>query len=1575
MDTEPISPGKGQTAEFLDKLYEEFAETMLKSGDSLMEAQIAAGNLDKNSWATGNADEALTKAGNNKYYSVPYNATLSRIFTFYFTMANEHYGNMFDLIAKVMDKFVYPKLRSDEDKKIFLKQLKYFIADLRTFWWDRNISPSTELRLQNLSTLEDYDNENDAWIWTIWQIYNIIPWIVYLVLENVKQFKDLKLRDHLFDADMQANYAGLLLSWRNKQGVFWSTKLKRPLDYDEISEIKDFFKEEPRALSLKRKFEDLGLPEDKEMRIQMVRDLQQQIDPSGVRSVYPNVPEGGLGGRAEFADQGEEIEANRDDDNIVPRLMNQVTIGSGYSNLVQSAISLLFENDDLTFPFRPFRISTPREIDFFDLENSFQSLILNSYFVFRNNLDESTRKLIMKNRFINERSLELLGYSKRAIMDKMKQYNNLLDSNAYTRTLDTHNDIYNRLLRMDDVMFDNVLTLIWKVFPQSLKSKIDRAMKKFMDGKLVILNTNPGQAMRGLIERERAIIHDLFTYMLEMEKLIMQNVFAPNTDYRLWLRSPWRWIRIVPDKEVTRWLPYAAQAEDVNHWQTLLTFPYMFGRFKPEAAREEDLQYTDLDIIFTGLIDNLIHSTKLDDFKFTKVKNLRVSALIRRDRLGDRRHRLMNVMRYVNEGYFRVDIDINSPTTLSRWQEILEREGLTGMSEIVEEILELIKWRIESIWTINTFKYDEDGEDLEFDDFQKKIWIKNLSYICTYGEEGPTLLNYFYGERGTDIDRYWAPIHARNTVFPRIKGCMVGRAVLDRCCLYEAYFQAYYHADYIHGGKYDKMKTANLYAEIVSEFLAESSEFQNICVCGDIYRYRKYLEDIKYCYFNYWFFELYDENLNHFHATNEFTLFIKGTHCTLLNTKGFIEIYIRGCNIVKGYAKTQVYIDDTSGRYELKGLKEEWVKDNHAYHWCFDIESCQDINEAGLQKPYCVVCYNIENDNYQIFWGLDCSQQFCEWLNGLVDQSTFSNNAVARKTRDTPLQEKNLLISQRKHYFIGFNSGKFDLLLLLRDIIISEKSFECIGSASTIRKLNVGKNISFLDYLAIRPGGSLDKQYADIVKGSLKKGEVDHSLIFTNNYEDFKDEVLPYCKNDCLMLAELWKSYFKIMENVKQSPYVTSVAALALQSFRRWMGINKKPKLNGCSYEDYVNIIKPSYAGGICRLWHGKMKPNPTNQEIHEHNWMPSAVGLSEDYWTYIDANSLYCYALTQPLSYEIEGRTHDFQFTWNNKSHFNKINPELHICPYYLYFLTDFEYESDFLYPFIPFKSKEATNFKTLYPRDNHSGDFLPKFVWGRKLLLGFKHRAFKEINIQGRIQFKFGEVTTDWAKEVYSMRLKATSASEKKYYKDVANNLYGKTGQRPFKQTVFADVDDLRYLSQTVPAEFMNIEVVCDDIFLVTFENHRWETQIGGLSAIASSTTDIASHWLVETVLLASNSGREKNCIYSDTDSIILRTSALERIKDRLSQTELGKFKIEYHNIDNVYLLAPKMYMFDGAEYGKNDEVHTIIKAKGIRNPSKEWMINLSKELTANIEVHNVFRRKIDKVIVSNVKKNINI
>ncbi len=412
-----------------------------------------------------------------------------------------------------------------------------------------------------------------------------------------------------------------------------------------------------------------------------------------------------------------------------------------------------------------------------------------------------------------------------------------------------------------------------------------------------------------------------------------------------------------------------------------------------------------------------------------------------------------------------------------------------------------------------------------------------------------------------------------------------------------------------------------------------------------------------------------------------------------------------------------------------------------------------------------------------------------------------------------------------------------------------------------------------------------------------------------------KIETIKYLEKDLISLFQIISKFSDYTYN-KQEVQVSNsltISSLAMKIFLSKYYNKNIPLITKTSiYED----IKRSYFGGITEVY----KPTNTDGEI----------------LYYYDVNSLYPFAALNSMP----GLTCLYK---------TQINLYIKDIPN--------------LFGFYYCKIKTTNAYLGLLPLRTKEGIIMPNGVWEGWYFS--EELKFSAINgyeifiIKGYNFNKEENVFNNYVDFLYNIKSTTNDNVERAVTKSLLNNLFGRFGLNINKPTTnLVDYDKFNELLQT---KIINGVIPIDDQFLVTYNNkvsneicndanidykntvfnnlkNREESEhtFSDVSiAIASAITSYARIFISKIKLDILNKGG--SLYYSDTDSIVTNIP----LNPEQVGINLGQFKLE-HLIKKAYFISSKTYLI-------KSENKTIIKAKGVKDPTLDIdkFINLYKGL----------------------------
>lgn len=181
------------------------------------------------------------------------------------------------------------------------------------------------------------------------------------------------------------------------------------------------------------------------------------------------------------------------------------------------------------------------------------------------------------------------------------------------------------------------------------------------------------------------------------------------------------------------------------------------------------------------------------------------------------------------------------------------------------------------------------------------------------------------------------------------------------------------------------------------------------------------------------------------------------------------------------------------------------------------------------------------------------------------------------------------------------------------------------------------------------------------------------------------------------------------------------------------------------------------------------------------------------------------------------------------------------------------------------------------------------------------------------------------DFVKTMYAARQEAEHRGDSVQawqFKILLNSFYGKWGQRG-RQWKNCDTADPSIVERRVTIDYETRKMEVTRTFggivqLLVKERESYDSH----PAIAAHITAYARHDLFQLIERA----KRENCLYADTDSLMVTRQGFERLADLVNDNELGKLKVQ-GRYNRVKLYGCKDYQFDN-----------LVRIKGIRKNAVE-------------------------------------
>ena len=581
-------------------------------------------------------------------------------------------------------------------------------------------------------------------------------------------------------------------------------------------------------------------------------------------------------------------------------------------------------------------------------------------------------------------------------------------------------------------------------------------------------------------------------------------------------------------------------------------------------------------------------------------------------------------------------------------------------------------------------------------------------------------------------------------------------------------------------------------------------------------------------------------------------------------------------------------------------LKEKKMKDKEFENIIIslDIETLTDDNGLlyGNQKPYLIQTISGLNQLDQTFWGVDdCVNNFIDWIPMLFE---FDRNV----------------------YIFTHNGSKFDYRFLLSELM-KKYSVITTGDHNKIIVFQI-RNIYFMDFFLFFPTSlnNLSKSWL-----GESKLDFDHSIITIDNYNNFKENAIEYCKQDCLLLFKIvnkfleaiFSTVFKDDKKLHETLNFYTAPQLALRIYKT---IYLQMNLIGSRGQDYYTE-KQSYYGGMCVVYRMKIK---------------------EEIYCY-DLNSCYpaSMLLKMPVIY------------WDEKE--AEIEDILFI-DHYLY-MIDYEFPINQIIVNLPTRYED----EIVYIGKNQN-----KWHWGNEIKLAQKLGG-KILKVHRVRRYEGHEIFKEYITDIYGMRLKAKDEGNTclvDFLKLLMNSLYGKLGQKLNLQKNIVSIAELsevvRYYNENKIKNIKLLDSNCVEYEYDDLTNHY--NQIGSLVRISSFIT-AQSRCLLLAPFADGHVPHEK-LYYTDTDSIFVGQKLPNQF---VSNRELGKYKLEYTIKDGEFL-APKMYVV------RTIDNEIKMKMKGIPQRELEEKFYYDLISTGSKEIKmTLFKTHFSQIRISEMTKRI--
>jgi len=527
------------------------------------------------------------------------------------------------------------------------------------------------------------------------------------------------------------------------------------------------------------------------------------------------------------------------------------------------------------------------------------------------------------------------------------------------------------------------------------------------------------------------------------------------------------------------------------------------------------------------------------------------------------------------------------------------------------------------------------------------------------------------------------------------------------------------------------------------------------------------------------------------------------------------------------------------------------------------------------------------------------------------------------------------LLSLKEGVIYFFNGSAFDLIPILHYLLshgISLEDKAIIKQGKRIISLKLPNSVIMRDACLMIPS-SLDSACKSFsVPSDLTKGDFDHSKVFSYaSAEIWRDEVIPYLKNDCLSLRWIVRALGSTvfdMFHLDLSNFIT----LSHLTNHAWAISDP---------ETSKNIIIPTrkdWEEWGCVVRGGRVVPQMKSWESTD----PVSARYNErkDFCVFLDCNSLYPYVMSEGDFMTGRWRIISDGLTLRHRD----INSRNQLLRHSI-FLCDVECPTDLLVAYLP--SRVAG--EIIY-------DLMPKVseVYNGEELMHAVELGYEVTRV--RKEWRFTQDHTS-AKRMFKTYIDTLYKTRQTYgskdarnvtCKYLMNSLFGKTCQRPNgTQTVLLGIEDaMSYEQPPHPHPPVVFHQICDsDGTIIGYMGDLIDMEAEPTQPFYIGARILSLSRIHMSRSLASVGGYRmprRTFFYTDTDSLILRAECVDALDPSLLGLALGQFKddidggediINTAKIIAVAILAPKMYAV--VYQNKEGKMFQKIRAKGISHP----------------------------------------
>lgn len=556
-----------------------------------------------------------------------------------------------------------------------------------------------------------------------------------------------------------------------------------------------------------------------------------------------------------------------------------------------------------------------------------------------------------------------------------------------------------------------------------------------------------------------------------------------------------------------------------------------------------------------------------------------------------------------------------------------------------------------------------------------------------------------------------------------------------------------------------------------------------------------------------------------------------------------------------------------------------------------------DFETVIYKNQHYVVCYSIVGENLKLFNTITLTNQ--------DDIPSQSDLLIWEFILECVKIVENINISKRSKYLFFFhNLNKFDSYFILKRLGFQDRfSVKLVSRNNQVYKITIKDKttnfkLEFRDTFLYLPISL--KNLSELFCIYNKKESFSEEFTNINNYlsdSTIKSKLAKYCLSDSLALQEGFENFLTyIRQNLKIEPLKSlSLPGISLYYFRSKFYDDINSPIEKLSKNKDI-FIRKSYRGGVVDLF----KPHLIN-------------GF------HYDINSLYPYVMKT------------FPMPIGNGKWVNTITDIDNFFGFIKVEVTSPEYMHK------PFLNYYDVDLGLISPIGKWTEVYFSEEI-KYALKLGYKFKYLQGISYNKGILFK------NFVDYLYDIRLKFPKGTPlNTLTKLIMNSLYGKFGMKlnitesklvdNKEINEYVSIYDVKNIFTFGEKSLITVEkdpvlekldalLANKDISFEKYEDLRkLKVNVNDNSAVHIASA-ITAYGRIEIDKFKRDS--KLDVYYSDTDSIFCKHPIPS---EYLSNTELGKFKLENEVVEAIFL-CPKVYMI------KNLKGETIIKCKGLNS-----------------------------------------